>query len=136
MWCPTRLSTRSYFIFEKTNFLIFHTHQKKLSSLVNLKIIKLITQEKQVKYLGILIDSGVSKTKGWFTRVKQAQGMESFHCLALAFALASQISTCEPIACACVCFTRRLVQTAEWFTRQPLCQNRGTAWARVSNLYR
>ena len=42
----------------KTNFLIFHSRQKKLTHNVNLKLDKKALQQKDhIKYLGVIIDS-------------------------------------------------------------------------------
>jgi len=46
---------------EKTNFVIFHPYNKPVKFNITLKIQKkAITEKKMVKYLGIMIDSGLT----------------------------------------------------------------------------
>ena len=55
--CPNKLSLN----IDKTNFVFFHPHQKKIMHTVNLHINnKNIKQENFVKYLGIIIDSNLN----------------------------------------------------------------------------
>ena len=60
--CVNRLALN----ISKTNFVIFHPYNKPLKELITIKINKkAITEEKYVKYLGVLIDSSLS----WKTHI-------------------------------------------------------------------